>query len=105
MRYRDGEGTIRTVPIAWTDHRPYNIFLEQSERYISKMNKKVKQTVIDDIEITVLENGLSVLKEREIYDKSVPPDPAVDCQDCSMFRRRLSFFGGKSIREYFMGKS
>ncbi len=30
MRYRDKKGTIRTVPIAWTDHKPYDMFLEQS---------------------------------------------------------------------------
>ena len=30
VRYRDGEGAIRTVPTAWTDHKPYDMFHEQS---------------------------------------------------------------------------
>ncbi len=30
MRYRDEKGTIRTVPTVWTDHKPYDMFLEQS---------------------------------------------------------------------------
>ena len=30
VRYRDEKGTIRTVPTAWTDHKPYDMFLEQS---------------------------------------------------------------------------
>jgi hypothetical protein len=30
MRYRDEKGAIRTVPLSWTDHKPYDKFLEQS---------------------------------------------------------------------------
>jgi len=30
VRYRDEKGAIRTVPISWTDHKPYDMFLEQS---------------------------------------------------------------------------
>jgi hypothetical protein len=30
VRYRDEKGALRTVPITWTDHKPYDMFLEQS---------------------------------------------------------------------------
>jgi len=30
VRYRDEKGAIRSVPISWTDYKPYDMFLEQS---------------------------------------------------------------------------
>ena len=30
VRYCDEKGAIRSVPISWTDHKPYDMFLEQS---------------------------------------------------------------------------
>jgi hypothetical protein len=30
VRYCDERGTIRSIPTSWTDHKPYDMFLEQS---------------------------------------------------------------------------
>ena len=58
---------------------------------ISKMNKKVKQTVIDDIEITVLENGSSVIFDGKEVLKFMTSD--------SILRKEVV----KAVRRYYSG--
>ena len=55
------------------------------------MNKKVKQTVIDDIEITVLENGSSVLFDGKEILNFITTDPTL--------RKEVV----KAVRQYYSG--
>ena len=57
MRYRDGEGTIRTVPIAWTDHIMEPMFNDFDVIYCYTRKQAIEDGALIDVTFTAQEAG------------------------------------------------